>query len=48
MFNIGDILKIDICMTATTQTIKKGHQMRYFVELVLELVWNMSKIEPEI
>ena len=41
MFNIGEMLKIDIVMAGTTQTIKKGNQVWSCVELVLELVWNL-------
>ena len=42
MFNIGKILKIDILMDVTTQTVKNGGQRRSCVELVPKLVWNLS------
>ena len=41
MFNIGEILKIDIAMVVITHTIKKGDQILSCVELALELVWNL-------
>ena len=41
MFNIGEILKIDIVIAVTAQTIKMGDQTLSCVELVLELVWNL-------
>ena len=44
MFNNGDILNIDIVMALITQAIKKGDQKLSCVELVLELVWNLSDI----
>ena len=50
MFNIGGILKTDITMAVTTQTIKKGGQRWSCVKLVLELVWNLflsDQIEEE-
>ena len=43
MFNIVEILKIDIVMDVTPQTIKKGDQKLSCVELVLELVRKSSK-----
>ena len=43
MFNISEILIIGIVMAVTTQTIKKGGQTWSCVELVLELVWNLSE-----
>ena len=44
MYNIGEILKIDIVMAVTTQTIEKGDQTWSCVELVLMLVWNMYNL----
>ena len=43
IFNIGEILKVDIVMAVTTHTIKNGDQTWSYVELVLELVWNLSR-----
>ena len=44
MFNIGEILKIDIVMYVTTYTIRKGDQMWSYVELVPELVCNLMDV----
>ena len=44
MFNIGKTLKIDIGIAVTTYTIKKGDKAWYYVELVIDLVWNLSMI----
>ena len=46
MFNIGEILKIDIVMTVTTQIIKNDDQMGSCVELVFDLVWNLYREVP--
>ena len=44
MHNIAEILKIDIVIDVTTQTIENGEQAWSCVELVLKLVWNMYKL----
>ena len=41
MFDIGEMLKIDIVMAVTTQTVKKGIQTRPSVYFLPGLVWNL-------